>query len=486
MKAIFDLLEGFVTTTVRSAAVLAGFVFLQILLLSCAQAATIFTNLATLGSDTTGFQLNGKLLQANDGNFYGATDSGGDLGYGAIFRMTPGGTLTNLANFGASDGGPSGGLIQGADGNFYGTGGPGNTGQNLGTIFQLTPAGVRTVLFTFQGTNGSVPVGLVQGADGSLYGVTLFGGTGYAANNPNSGFGTIFKFSTNGSLSTLVSFNGMNGAQPEAAPVFAADGNLYGTTDCGGTDTNLNNTSLGFTFIGQGTIYKLTPDGTFTSLASFDTNNGGGGISALMPQRDASFFGSTFRGGASGYGSVFKLTGGSNITTVASFSSAFGGNPTAFMQASDGNFYGVYRNPWSSPNPPYGAIFQCTPSGALTLAYSFANEFAAFGETLMQAADGNFYGSTMQATSQDTTESIFRLGLPLAPASQSATLSGGQFVGSWSAVAGQSYQVQYATDLTPENWTNLGAVLTATNGSVAFTDNIGPDPQRFYRVFVLP
>lgn len=144
-------------------------------------------------------------------------------------------------------------LIQATDGNFYGTTYLGGS-NNLGMIFRMASDGAVTSLVSFNQTNGGYPTsGVVQGTDGNLYGTTYWGGS----NN----LGTIFKMSTDGTLATLVSFNATNGGHPNARLLQGSDGNFYGTTQLGGNLT-LNGAS------GLGTIFKMSADGTLTTLVA--------------------------------------------------------------------------------------------------------------------------------------------------------------------------------------------------------------------------
>src|SRR4030095_444709 len=204
------------------------------------------------------------LVQGSDGSFYGTTrDGGGANGQGTVFKMTPSGMCTTLVVFtgiGESNKGsqPVAGLVQGSDGSFYGTTRFG--GANFGTVFKMTPSGVLTTLveFTFHGTSnkGSVPsAGLVQGSDGNFYGTTLGGG----ANN----FGTVFKMTPSGVLTTLVEFTGNGTSNKGREPTGlgqGSDGSFYGTTQKGGANDS-------------GTVFKMTPSGVLTTLVEF-TGNG--------------------------------------------------------------------------------------------------------------------------------------------------------------------------------------------------------------------
>jgi uncharacterized repeat protein (TIGR03803 family) len=158
---------------------------------------------------------------------------------GTVFNITTNGVLTTLLFFNGTNGAnPALGLTLGNDGLFYGTtvyGGTNYTGTYTGngTVFKITTNGDLTTLVSFNGTNGYpngyYPQGyLTQGNDGSFYGTTLYGG------NPNPVFpgqtyGTIFRVTTNGALTTLTYLNGTNGSQPYSQMVLGSDGNLYGT-----------------------------------------------------------------------------------------------------------------------------------------------------------------------------------------------------------------------------------------------------------------
>ncbi|MGH9316813.1 MAG: choice-of-anchor tandem repeat GloVer-containing protein, partial [Thermoanaerobaculia bacterium] len=247
------------------------------------------------------------LIQATDGNLYGATLEGGQSGYGTIFKIdTNGTTLTTLHSFAYSDGAyPAGCLIQGTDGNLYGATLEGGA-SGYGTVFKIDTNGTTfTTLHSFAGSDGATPyAGLIQGTDGNLYGTTYRGG----ANND----GTIFKIHTDGtSFTTLHSFVGSDGVNLYAGLIQGTDGNLYGTTAFGGANN-------------YGTIFKIDTNGsTLTTLHSFAGSDGANPEPGLVQGTDGNLYGTTLSGGATVYyGTIFKIdTSGSTLTTLHSFGS---------------------------------------------------------------------------------------------------------------------------------------------------------------------
>jgi uncharacterized repeat protein (TIGR03803 family) len=190
-------------------------------------------------------------------------------------------------------------------------------------------------------------------------------------------------------FTTLVSFNKTNGANPGGL-VQASDGNFYGTTPEGGANTT---SCYGN---GCGTVFKITPGGTLTTLYSFCSKSGctdGANPGGLIQATNGNFYGTTAGGGAHGAGTVFEITAGGKLTTLHSFNFNFidGADPDALVQASDGNFYGttVYGGPHN-----YGTVFEITAGGNLTTLHSFdfSDGFGPGG--LVQATTGNFYGTT--------------------------------------------------------------------------------------------
>ena len=189
------------------------------------------------------------LITDGNGNLYGTTFNGGTNGNGTVFKLTPnsaGGynesVLYRFGANGATDGAnPYAGLITDTNGNFYGTTAYGGTNSN-GTVYKLTPNSTggytESVLHSFAGGtgDGAIPVAsLITDGNGNFYGTTQYGGT-----NNN---GTVFKLIANSSggytESVLFSFGtGTDGANPYAGLITDASGNLYGTTQNGGTNNS--------------------------------------------------------------------------------------------------------------------------------------------------------------------------------------------------------------------------------------------------------
>jgi uncharacterized repeat protein (TIGR03803 family) len=351
-----------------------------------------------------------SLVQGLDGNFYGITKYGGTNDAGTIFKVTSGGTLTTIYSFcpqnDCTDGlWPLEGLVLGIDGNFYGTAEEGGTSTvcpqlGCGTVFKVTPQGEVTLLHSFDSYDGRYPFSqLIQGRDGSFYGTTSAGGSA-----TGSGSGTIFKITPDGILTTLYAFEGYDDAGPSGGLVQGTDGNFYGTTVTGGANK-----------IG-GTVYRITPAGTLTTLYNFCSQHdngvctdGANPYAGVIQGADVNFYGTTEQGGLSvncetGCGTIFKVTPQGMLTVLHSFDEADGANiEEPLIQATDGSLYGTASSGGNSIAkvcdmglyPGCGTIFRITPSGAFSTLHNFtptegANPFSG----LVQGTNGNFYGTT--------------------------------------------------------------------------------------------
>jgi uncharacterized protein (TIGR03437 family) len=391
-----------------------------------ASQAQTLTVLASFNIEDGTHAYPGPLVQGTDGNFYGLTEQSGANGSGTVFKITPGGTLTTLYAFGATstDGAiPEGGLIQATDGNFYGTTRLGGA-LDRGTIFSITPAGTKTTLYSF-GTfykDGIQPVaGLIQATDGNFYGTTLAGGVSVSG---ASASGTVFKFTPGGTLTTLYAFGSTagDGIAPAAALIQATDGNFYGTTNQGGV-------------YNEGTVFKITPGGTLTTLCSFHPTGAFAYPSALIQAANGNFYGTTVYA-PGGPGAVFELTPEGTLTMLYTFGATAtdGTAPYAgLIQAADGNFYGT-----TSAGGTYnaGTIFEITPTGTETTLYTFGaitTDAQSPSAALIQATDGNFYGTSGGGAYLDGTVFRFTPASSTPPTVPAITASAG-------VVSGASFQ----------------------------------------------
>jgi uncharacterized repeat protein (TIGR03803 family) len=404
------------------------------------------------------------LLQGSDGYLYGVTTQGGSNGFGTIFKVNPAGAFTTLYSFtNGSDGNGSSAarLIQAKDGNFYGVTGAGASGK--GNIFKISPNGTLVNFYTFTGMDGSGPNALVQGTDGNFYGTTAGNTIG-----PYQFYGLIFRITPNGEWTKLYALNTADGHLPLAGLVQASDGNFYGTTYYGGSGGG----------VGNGTVFRIAPNGAFATLVYFDFfNDGAQPISTLVEGPDGNLYGTTMRGGW-GWdegGTVFRL----------SYSSA----PQIIMQPAD-------QSVW----PGGSATFYVTVAGASPLYYQWqrnginlTNGIGISGSTSriltltnLTLANAGAYSVVVSNSLGSVTSAPGVLTVLFPPAFQTATKSNNSFALSWTAAQGQRYQLQYKTNLNSTNWFNLGSSITATGSTVTASDLIGSNPQRFYRVILLP
>jgi uncharacterized repeat protein (TIGR03803 family) len=208
--------------------------------------------------------------------------------------------------------------------------------------------------------------------------------------------GAVFKITAAGVITTLHSFAcDTDGCFPRGSLIQATDGNFYGTTLRGGTN-------------GRGTVFKMTAAGAVTTLHSFDCNTEGCDPSAgLIEATDGNFYGTTQEGdnNFTFFGTVFKMTAAGALTPLHFFTCGTEGCAPAasLIQATDGNFYGTTSG-------VDGSVFKITPTGDLTTLHLFdcSIEGCIPEGGLVQAADGNFYGTTGERGAFDG-GTIFRI-----------------------------------------------------------------------------
>jgi uncharacterized repeat protein (TIGR03803 family) len=320
------------------------------------------------------------LVEDSNGNLFGTTSQAGTSGYGTVFEVANGSnSITTLASFNSSNGAnPYGGLVEDNSGNLFGTTAHGGT-SGYGTVFEIANSSNSiTTLASFNSSNGANPAaGLVEDSSGNLFGTTLQGGTNL--------YGTVFEVANgSSSITTLASFNYSNGASPESSLVKDSSGNLFGTTQYGGTH-------------GAGTVFEVANGGnTVTTLASFDAYpNGASPFAALVKDGNGNLFGTTTGGGTSSDGTVFEVAHGSNtITTLASFNYSNGADPIGgLVEDSSGNLFGT-----TILGGTYGAgtVFEVAngSNSITTLAsFNYSNGYSALG-TLVEDSSGNLFGTT--------------------------------------------------------------------------------------------
>ena len=444
-----------------------------------------FTNLITYNSPRN---LKAGLALGPDGNFYGMTLYGGTKGYGTIFRVTAAGTLTVIANFDYKSGdAPQASLTLGPDGNFYGTTPSG--GLYLGgTVFQVTTTGALRTIFSFHtavwsgsgvtNTDGATPyASLTLGSDNCFYGTTSEGGM-------NGGGGTVFRITTNGMLTTLTQFGNPNGSTdpniPGGAPygrmAFGPDGNLYGTTFLGG-------------YQGNGTVFKMTTNGAFTTLVRFGETNGSEPEGDLTLGPDGNLYGTTLNGGAGGDGTVFKMTTNGVLTTIIPFDYRAANTPMAGLTLGpDGYLYGTL----AEGNPPNtdGAIFRTTTNGTWTILANFAGTNGHQPEApLTLGPDGNFYGTTFGGgnTDPNAAGAVYRVNITPVISNQVLAIlmnANGVMTLNCASTPGSTNRLWVTTNpnLPMSQWQVI-ATNIATNGVFQFVDpDTGGKPMKFYRV----
>jgi len=458
-----------------------------------AQTVTVLYTFGNTPND--GVNPGAGLVQGSDGNFYGTTYYGGTStnclgGCGTVFRISPSGNYSNLYSFNFTDGFRPNGLVEGGDGNFYGTTWGGGTStyctdQGCGTVFRISPSGNCTSLYSFGAsiTGGENPgASLVEGRDGNFYGTTVQGGEG----------STVFRISPTGSFSNLYTMNGaIDGCYPEGPLVQGSGGNLYGTTSACGSNFS------------SGNLFRISPDGSYANLHFFkSTVNGYGPYGGLVQGSDGNFYGTTEAGGTAtdndyeAWGTVFRFSPSGTFTSLYSFAGPpnDGGYPKAgLVQASDGNFYGTTAN---------GTVFRIGPSGSYTNLYFFKFSDGTDPQAvLVQGSDGNFYGTTAQGVETNFNQldgqgygSVFKLTVPLNPlpnqiSSAQVDSSGTNLVFNIPSVAYETYQLQFSPSMNPTNWSNIsGAFVSNSIGALLTLTNFGGavGPQGFYRFAITP
>jgi uncharacterized repeat protein (TIGR03803 family) len=426
-----------------------------------------FTLLTSFPQATSPQPAYSGVIQAADGNFYGITTQVGADNSAAIFQFAPGGepqlfsVFTNVPNV-ASDSS----LFEDTNGNFYATTFAGGT-YNDGTVVKITPDGKPTIIFSFDHIDGANPfAGVIQAADGFLYGTTVNGGGG----NGGAGFGTVFRIGTDGSFQGDATLGGTPGAFPYAPLIQGLDGSLYGTCSGGGTN-NL------------GTVFSMSLGGALTGLYSFSGPDGATPYGGLVQGPDAFLYGTTTFGGitngssnSAGFGTVFQISTNGAFTTLAYFNGTNGANPRgSLVLGPDGNYYGTTLAGGAAND---GTVFSISTGGALTTIYSFSGTDGASPYAgLFFGSDGALYGITTSGGPAGG-GNIFRIAQP--PVLQ-LSLVAGQIQLAW-PVFDSEFQLQSSSDLNnPNGWTPVTSALS-TNSNQVTVSQTAPTNNIFYRL----
>jgi uncharacterized repeat protein (TIGR03803 family) len=405
----------------------------------------------------------GGLILGSDGNLYGTAQDGGAAGYGAVYRFDTNHLFSRVYSFtnGADGANPNTALTLGADGMLYGLTDAGANGQ--GNIFSLSPAGALSTIYTLANTtDGSYPVGpIFQGYDG-----TLFFSLRFAKLGGYTFPGGVFYVTTNGSFGAIYIFNPPfgDGQYPAAGVIESSDGNLYGTTEYGGTS-------------GNGTIFVATRAGHYLTLVNLDGfNSGANPRTPVIEAPDGTLYATTSTGGPGGQGTILKLafTSAPQITTQPAGVTLLAGSAVNFTVAA------------LAARPMY---YQWVKNG--TNLFDAANLVGSQNRILsltnISPADAGSYSVVITNYIGSVTSSVATLKVVFAPAVRKLTKSGNSSVVTFTSIPGQRYRLQYNTNLLSSAWFNTGGLnTTATTNTLSLTDSTATSKLRFYRVIMLP
>ncbi len=340
---------------------------------------------------------NTPVILDRKGNIYGTALQGGTSNNGVVFEITAKGSESVLYSFaGGNDGRrPEAGLVRDKSANLYGTtnqGGP----ADQGTVFRLAPDGTETVLHAFAGgSDGGFPqANLIIDKQGNLYGTATEGGSGH---------GTIFRVAPDGSFTTLHEFGGASdGEYPMSWLIADGKGNLYGTTLAGGVH-------------GFGTVFRLSPRGTFKVLYAFQGGNDGASSQAgLIRDASGNLYGTTRNGGGAGCiygcGTIFKLAPDGTESVLYAFTGGSdGGEPYGGVVADGlGNLYGSTITGGSSQG--LGVVFELASGGNLKVLHTFqgASDGAWPEAGVVLDSAGRIYG-TSYGEGPDSWGTVFKI-----------------------------------------------------------------------------
>ncbi|HEX8817769.1 MAG TPA: choice-of-anchor tandem repeat GloVer-containing protein [Terriglobales bacterium] len=333
------------------------------------------------------------LVADTEGDLYGTTCYGGAFDWGVVFKLDSSGRETVLHSFAGGDGmWPKGPVVLDTDGNLYGTTSQGGTPENgnsyfgCGTVFEIDTGGKYSVLYAFTGgTDGAYPTSsLLVDEAGSVYGTVSQGGRDCIP----YGCGLVFKLDKFGKRTVLHTFtNGDDGAFPSSGLVWGAAGDLFGTTQEGGTG-------------GYGTVYKLDSAGVESVLYNFTGGTDGGEPAGTLVRDEAgNFYGKTVIGGnlskcdyaQKGCGNIFKVDSSGGETVLYDFFNAPFEDAGGLLRDQAGNLYGT------SSECCDGVLFKLTPNGTVHYLHLFLTETGSIPQAgVVMDKAGNLYGTTYE------------------------------------------------------------------------------------------
>jgi uncharacterized repeat protein (TIGR03803 family) len=327
----------------------------------------------------------GDVTLDSKGNMYGTSSGGTPSGTlfpnGTIFEVSRSGKLTVLHFFDGADGSdPRGGVTRDSKGNLYGTTFSGGAFQYYGTIYRLAPDGTETVLYSF---SNAFPQGNYPSTNLTLEGNgNIFGYTSYTDNNFNVSDGAVFELAKSDTFAIRYLFGGLNygdnGAGPVGQPLLDKSGNFYGATCCDGS-------------AGNGTVFRLTPEGMLTTLYSFNifADKVYQPIGNVVEDASGNLYGV-------GYGGIYEVlaSGGEKVFYLAPKGTDLEQTLTI---DSEGNLYGTSQ--YGGTNGT-GAVYMVSPEGVETDLYSSLGPTLNAGVAIDQ--EGNLYVTESRGGTNNT------------------------------------------------------------------------------------
>ncbi|HLY05643.1 MAG TPA: choice-of-anchor tandem repeat GloVer-containing protein [Rhizomicrobium sp.] len=395
------------------AGVTASVCFGVILATATGAAAAHVRTLYSFGADNGGRVPEAAPIFGDGGNLYGTTSESGQSGTcGTVYRLAPDGTETQLHIFNCSEpGDPVAPLISDRNGNLFGT-----TYSGIflsGGIFEIASDGSYSLLYQFSGENGdgANPGGALLERNGQFYGTTNYGGGA-----PNAGI--VFRMAKGGTPVPIYTFSGgSDGANSNATLIADRKGNLYGTTQRGGS-TGCSS-SYG---PGCGVVFRLSPKGKETVLHTFM-----GGVDGIWPQSgvvadaDGNLYGTTWEGGSTlytyGCGTVYRITPESEESVLHAFRCGKDGSApyASLLVDAKGNVYGTatHGGNENACAGGCGTVFKITPDGRFSVLLAFVRGKDGSGaySSLIEDRKGRLYGTTLYGGEYDYGV-VFRLTQP--------------------------------------------------------------------------